>query len=61
MKGSVQPNWANNPFASGAYDVFTPYLKFQKQDLEQKDYGYYAFKIYHATNASISTLSVEVA
>ncbi|MDD7726036.1 MAG: hypothetical protein PUJ24_10355, partial [Bacteroidales bacterium] len=54
IAGSVQTNWANNPFAGDAYDVFTPYLKFKKQDLEQKDFGYYEFKIYHASNATIN-------
>ncbi|MEE1347895.1 MAG: hypothetical protein U0K36_08465, partial [Bacteroidales bacterium] len=57
-KGSVQPNWANNPYGGSAnnrpYDVFTSHLEFTKQDLEQKDYGYYEFKLYHATNATIS-------
>ena len=57
--GNYKENWLNNEEldANGNslnLDLLTNNLQFQMQDLDQNIYGYYNFKIAHATNSSIT-------
>ncbi|MBR6251781.1 MAG: hypothetical protein IKR17_11390, partial [Bacteroidales bacterium] len=57
--GNYKENWLNNEELdkdghSLGLDLLTDKLQFQMQDLDQKKYGYYTFKMTHATNSAIS-------